>query len=474
MNNQLKPRHPILVVDDETSILMAIDTSLRMAGFNNIITCQDSRKVMDIFSSQDIEICLMDLNMPHESGETLLSHVTQTFPDIPVIIVTGDIDMETAVRCIKAGAYDYVVKPVKKDRLIASVTKGLEYRNLRRENKSLKKHMLSDTLENPEAFEEIITQNKKMFSTFQYVESIAQTLQPVLITGETGVGKELFARAIHRLSTLKGQLVAVNVAGLDDNIFSDTLFGHVKGAFTGADHARSGLIEQAKHGTLFLDEIGDLTIGSQVKLLRLLQEGEYMPLGQDLHKLTDARIVVATNKDLWDLKEQGKFREDLIYRLMTHHFHIPPLKDRMDDLEMLCHYFLDDAAKTLGKKKPGLPKELIPLLSIHDFPGNIRELKALIFDALSRHKAGMLSLDVFRAHVTKKHCKETSIQIFQTSKSMIFPEKLPTIKQMSMLLVEEAMKRANNNQSIAASMLGISHQALNKRLKQRKESNDQE
>jgi DNA-binding NtrC family response regulator len=185
--------------------------------------------------------------------------------------------VDTAVHCMKVGAFDYVVKPVEEGRLLSAVSRALDFRELKRENLALKQRILKEDLENPEAFKEIITKDKKMFSIFQYIESIAGSSQPVLIQGETGVGKELIARAVHRLSRPQGSFVAVNVAGLDDNVFSDTLFGHVKGAFTGAERDRSGLIEKASSGTLFLDEIGDLSSSSQVKLLRLLQEREYFP-----------------------------------------------------------------------------------------------------------------------------------------------------------------------------------------------------
>ncbi len=469
----LHPRCPIMIVDDEEPILLAIDTTLRMAGISNIITCADSRRVMALLSEQLIELMLLDLNMPHVHGERLLDTVSRDFPDIPVIIVTGAVDVETAVRCIKAGAFDYVVKPVEEDRLLTAVNRAISFQELKRENLALKQHILADTLEKPEAFGEIVTNNKKMLMIFQYIESISRTSQPVLIRGETGVGKELIARTIHNLSGLPGNFVAVNAAGLDDNVFSDTLFGHVKGAYTGAERARSGLIEQAAGGTLFLDEIGDLNHASQVKLLRLLQEGEYFPLGRDTPRRSDARIVAATNRNLSRLLETGDFRKDLNYRLRTHRIYIPPLRERLDDIPLLVEHFLEEAAQTLGRKKPTPSPELFTLLKTFSFPGNIRELQSMIIDAVSRHKTGVLSLQAFRSHIgrsqpdgsspTNQHSAASSSG---ESPSIIFTGlELPTIKQVTDLLVREAMKRANGNQSIAAGMLGISQQALSKRLK---------
>jgi DNA-binding NtrC family response regulator len=471
MNTRPIPPHPILIVDDEAAILLSMDTVLQMAGLNNVLTCQDSRQVMNLLAGRPVEAMLLDLNMPHIDGRELLGQINQAFPEIPVIIVTGAVEVETAVQCMKSGAFDYVVKPVEDERLVSAVHRALAFRELKRENQALKQHILSDALERPEAFANIVTRNKKMLAIFQYIESIAQTSQPVLIRGETGVGKELIARVLHALSGLKGHFVAVNVAGLDDNVFSDTLFGHAKGAFTGAESERQGLIQRASGGTLFLDEIGDLSPASQVKLLRLLQENEFFPLGRDDIKRANSRIVASTNADLWELQKSGKFRKDLNFRLATHRIYVPPLRERLDDLPLLIAHFLEQAARELGKKTPTPPEELVPLLRNYPFPGNIRELKTLLFDATSRHKDGILPLDVFKAHIRRYQAREVPATEGAESGAahgqagLAFPRKLPTIKQAADLLVAEAMKRANGNQTIAAGMLGITQQALSKRLK---------
>jgi DNA-binding NtrC family response regulator len=475
MNTRPIPPYPILIVDDEAAILLSVDTILQMTGLNNVMTCQDSRQVMNILASRPVEAMLLDLNMPHVDGRELLGQINQAFPEIPVIIVTGAVEIETAVQCMKLGAFDYVVKPVEDERLISAVHRAMAFRELKRENLALKQHILSDALEQPEAFAGIVTRNKKMLAIFQYIESIAQTSQPVLIRGETGVGKELIARVLHELSGLKGSFVAVNVAGLDDSVFSDTLFGHAKGAFTGAELERHGLIEKASGGTLFLDEIGDLSPASQVKLLRLLQENEFFPLGRDDPKRTDARIVASTNVDLWEQQKTGKFRKDLNFRLGTHRIYLPPLRERLDDLPLLIAHFLEQAATALNKKIPTPPEELVPLLRNYPFPGNVRELKTLLFDAASRHKDGILALDVFKAQIRRYRSREgpaAGDEEYSTPpgiEGLVFPKKLPTIKQAAELLVAEAMKRASGNQTIAASMLGITQQALSKRLKKTEE-----
>ncbi len=471
MNAAKHPLYPILIVDDEEAILLAIDTTLRMAGLDNVVTCGDSRFVMDLLSRGPAEVVLLDLTMPNLDGQALLTLIGRDFPDIPVIIVTGTVDVDMAVSCMKAGAFDYVVKPVEEDRLLAAVNRAIAFRELKRENFALKQHILSETLEQPEAFQEIITNNTKMLSIFQYIESIARTSQPVLIRGETGVGKELVARALHALSGLGGRFVPVNVAGLDDNVFSDTLFGHVRGAFTGADKPRPGLIAQAAGGTLFLDEIGDLSQASQVKLLRLLEEGEYHPLGRDEPRRTNARILASTHRNLWELQKEGKFRKDLNFRLRTHRIYIPPLRERVDDIPLLAEHFLAEAARSLSKRVPTPPPELFALLKTYHFPGNVRELKAVIFDAVSRHKAGVLSLDVFRAHIRAHQeregaAAEPSGALDSAPRPLVaFSEPLPSIREATRLLVEEALRRAGGNQSIAAGLLGVTQQALSKRLK---------
>jgi len=464
----LYPQLPILMVDDEMQTLNSFDFVLRSASMNHTIRCQDSRKVMVIFSSQEIEVVLLDLSMPYLSGEELLSTITKDFPEVPIIVITGSNDVDTAVRCMKSGAFDYMVKPVEKSRLISGVKRAIEIRELQRENKWLRAHVLSDKVEHPDVFSEIITNSPAMKSIFQYIEAISPSPQPVLITGETGVGKELVARAIHRLSHRSGPFVPVNVAGLDDNVFADTLFGHRKGAFTGADQTRGGMVEQASGGTLFLDEIGDLSPASQVKLLRLSQNGEFFPLGSDVARRSDARLLVATNQDLEFLQSSGRFRKDLYYRLCAHHVHLPPLRERREDLPLLIDYFLETASQTLGKKKPTPPRELFILLSTFHFPGNIRELQSIILDAVSSHQSGKLSLEVFKSYIRQKHpAFDVDSKPLPPGEDLLisFSEQLPTFKQAEQSLLIEAMKRAKGNQAIAAQMLGITRQALNKRLK---------
>ena len=351
MNKTKYPSLPVLLVDDEEQFLLSASFTLSSAGINNIVECQDSREVIQQLADQDFELIVLDMLMPYVSGSELLPKITQDYADIPVVIITAVTELETAVECMKSGAFDYLVKPVDDERLVTCIQRAIEFREMRNENTLLKQYLLSDRLEHPEAFSAIITQNNTMRSIFQYVEAIAGTSLPVLITGETGSGKELIARAIHDVCGRTGEFVPVNVAGVDDTLFSDTLFGHKRGGFTGADRDRKGLIEQASGGTLFLDEIGDLSLESQVKMLRLLQEGKYYPIGSDMPKLTDARMVVATNKDIDAMQRTGQFRKDLYYRLQAHHIHIPPLRERREDIDLLVEHFLQAAPMRVFTQK---------------------------------------------------------------------------------------------------------------------------
>jgi DNA-binding NtrC family response regulator len=347
------------------------------------------------------------------------------------------------------------------------VKRAIELRELQRENRLLKARVLSGEMEHPEVFSEIITDSEAMRSIFQYIEAISNTSQPVLITGETGVGKELVARAIHKLCNRKGDFVPVNVAGLDDNIFADTLFGHKKGAFTGADQPRSGMIEQASGGTLFLDEIGDLSPASQVKLLRLLQDGEFFPLGSDIAKHSDARVVVATNQNLQALQESGRFRKDLYYRLRAHHIHIPPLRDRYEDLPFLVDHFLEKASKTLSKEKPAPPAELSGLLATYPFPGNIRELESMIFDAVTSCKTERLPLEPFRSYIRQDESVVQTQATGQPDATATLKEKIDTISQITeKQMIIDALNKTNQNRTKAAQLLGISRRTLQNKIKE--------
>jgi transcriptional regulator with PAS, ATPase and Fis domain len=338
---------------------------------------------------------------------------------------------------------------------------------------SLKTHFLDSIPVDDRAFASIITDSDRIRSLFKYIKAVAPSGYPVLITGETGTGKELFARAVHDMSGRGGKYVAVNVAGLDDNHFTDTLFGHEKGAYTGADKVRDGLVSKASGGTLFLDEIGDLTESSQVKLLRLLQEKQYYPLGSDILKPSRARVIVATNRNIHDLVRKGTFRKDLYYRLRTHEICIPTLRERLEDLPILFAHFLEKAAVALGRKVPSHPGELLTLLRNYHFPGNVRELEAMVDDAVARHESGVLSMVSFKQAISLERdllspagFMEPAVEKSGDAQEarFSFTGVFPTIREVEDFLVKEALERSSGNQTIAADLLGITRQTLNKRL----------
>ncbi|MCE5244552.1 MAG: sigma-54 dependent transcriptional regulator [Syntrophobacteraceae bacterium] len=469
MSKTLYPSQPVLLVDDEIEGLRSLELALRSGGISNIVQCLDSREVMPMLAEREICAILLDLSMPYICGEEILPRIVQEYPEIPVIISTATNEVQTAVRCMQAKAYDYMVKPIEKSRLISGVTRAIEMRELQNDYLQLKSRMLSETLEKPQVFSTMITRSNRMHSLFQYAESIASSPHPLLISGETGVGKELMAEAIHKLSCRTGPLISVNVAGIDDTAFSDTLFGHKRGAFTGAVDPRKGLVERAAGGTLHLDEIGDLSSDSQIKLLRLVQEREYFPLGSDVPKVADTRIIVSTNQDLQALLARGLFRKDLFYRLRTHHLHIPPLRERLEDLPLLVEHFLCEAAASLDRKMPPVTADLLCRLSSHSFPGNVRELRAMIYDALGSGDSMRLSFERLETYMERGDppCVQAGQSPFASVSPAVYSdlEPLPTLKEAMQMLIGEAMRRTSNNQSMAARLLGISRQRLGRRLK---------
>ncbi|NJD36505.1 MAG: sigma-54-dependent Fis family transcriptional regulator [Betaproteobacteria bacterium] len=469
MSNNLLSEPSVLLVDDEAQLLQSASIVLRASGISEVLMLDDARKVLPLLASRTVGVIVLDLSMPHISGREILERLAADYPDIPVILMTATNDLETAVRCMQAGASDYLVKPVDGERLVASVRRALEIRALRTELFALKERLLADSPHKPAAFAEIVTQNPAMFAIFRYIEAIASSSpQPVLITGETGTGKELIAKALHRLSGRPGNLVAVNVAGLDDTLFSDTLFGHARGAFTGADRPREGLIASAGDGTLFLDEVGDLSMASQVKLLRLLQDGTYYPIGSDRPQRSRARVVVATHCDVRTDVDRGKFRKDLYFRLRTHHIQLPPLRARLEDLPHLVAHFVEKAAKSLGKPAPSVPLPLYQWLRNYPFPGNIRELEGMVFDAVARCRGTVLPLQSFKEAGSAGNPPLASPEWEHIAAGPAWlPDALPTLKDAEDALMVEALRRADGNQGVAANLLGISRQALNKRLTRR-------
>jgi DNA-binding NtrC family response regulator len=473
----------VLIVDDEDYVRASVEAALKSAGISDIATASEPIEAMEILSSRDVGLVLLDLSMPVMAGEELLMRIREEQPGAAVVVITGNRDIEKAVECMRAGAADYLVKPVERERLVATARRVIEHQELVRENEAIKERLFSDKLgaARASAFDPVATADQRMLQLMGYAEAIAKSSHPVLVTGETGVGKELFSRAVHELSGRRGELVAINAAGLDDALFADLIFGHRKGAYTGADSDLEGLIDKARDGTLFLDEIGDISQASQLKLLRVIETGEYFPLGSDLMRRGRARFIVATNRDLDAEVKSGRFRRDLYYRLRAHRIRIPPLRERLGDLPLLVERFVWAAAAELGKEPPRVPPELYPVLRGYEFPGNVRELQAIVFEAVN--VAGEeLSLSVFREAMGLAGATGAAAGGSEpkdggaagASPSFAFPNPLPSASELTELLFDEALKRADGNQSVAARLLGVSPQAVSKRLKSRKDKDERE
>ncbi|WP_136524915.1 sigma-54-dependent transcriptional regulator [Geomonas ferrireducens] len=445
---------PVVVVDDDREMLQVYRTLLQGHGVGSVVVFEDGNALVPFLRRADAAAVVLDLALPTVNGAELLRNLVEEFPHLPVLIITGVAEIGQAVACMRAGACDYLLKPLDNATFLCAIDRAL---GITADETRLRNRRMP--------FPDIVTEDRQMLKLLKRVQAISHSGQPVLITGETGVGKELFAEAVHRCSGKKGLMVTVNVAGVDDAVFSDTLFGHRKGAFTGAQEHREGLIRRASGGTLFLDEIGDLSESSQVKLLRLIQEHEYLPLGSDSAAKSDAGIVVATNREPKLLLEQGRLREDLFYRLSCHRIHIPPLRERKGDISMLLEHFVTLAAREMGKAKPWYPVELSRLLQQYHFPGNVRELQAMVYDAVALHEKGALSLNGFRSRIDLPPA-ELRTDEEQEVVTVTF-NGFPSIKQAQSQLISEALRMSNGNQGEAATLLGISRQALNNRLRRK-------
>ncbi len=462
----------LLIIDDESDFRESIALYLLDAGFT-VFEASNGREGIEVFERERPDIVFTDLRMPIMDGFEVISGITALSPDTPIIVISGTGLVKEAIHAMRLGAIDYIIKPILvMDELRLAIKRVLRESSLLMEIDLLKDTLLSGRLRHPEAFTAITTQCPGMIDIMMYLEAISITAQPVLVTGETGTGKDLLAQAVHKISGRKGNFVAVNVAGLDDQMFSDTLFGHVKGAFSGADQRREGLLVQAAQGTIFLDEIGDLCETSQIKLLRLLQEGEYYPLGSDVTKRTDARMVIATHRDIRGMAKEGTFRSDLYYRLCAHQIKIPPLRERNDDIPLLLDCFLKDAAEAFGKKKPTPPPELCSYLSLYDFPGNVREMKAMVFDSMARYDHGILSIESFREAIGSEFMVAKAAVNSTLKRSIILREgeieRMPTLDEAEVILIEQALEQGGGNQGVAALYLGISRNALNKKIIRRR------
>ncbi len=373
----MKPAVRIMVVDDEKIVRESLSVWLEKFGYE-VVPVADGRQALDLLDRQEWNILLVDLKMPRMSGIEVLNKALEMKPDISIIIITAYATVETAVEAMKAGAYDYLVKPIDPDLLTLKVRNIVEKQSIADENAKLREKI--DTIFH---FDEIIGNSRPIQEVLEMVGSVATSDATVLITGESGTGKELIARAIHRNSERRYKpFVSVSLGALPVNLVESDLFGYEKGAFTGADHMHMGKFELTNGGTLFLDEVGDMDPKVQVDLLRVLEEKACYRLGGNRKIPTNVRVITATNKDLMKSIEEGSFREDLYYRLNVVGIHLPPLREREDDVLLLVEYFLKKFCMKMNRKKEGLSPEAIKKFSSYEWPGNVRELENAIERAI--------------------------------------------------------------------------------------------
>ena len=441
-------KHRILVADDEKNIREGLAAALELDG-HEVVLASDGEEALKKFLKGDIDLVLSDLRMPGMPGEELLEKILLDNPLTPVIILTGHGTIETAVKAMHLGAWDFLTKPVNLDYLSLLVKRALSNRELQ-----LKHKRLEEELEKSRQFKSIIGKSAVMRKVFDTTNKAAPTRASILITGESGTGKELVADAIHGLSPRKEKpLIKVHCAALASSLLESELFGHEKGAFTGAASRKRGRFELAHEGTLFLDEIGEIDQNIQIKLLRVLQERKFERVGGEESIEVDVRIVAATNKDLKAEIEKGNFREDLYFRLNVVNIHVPPLRERKEDLPLLITSFLNEFANENGKNIKGISDKARSCLYAYSWPGNIRELRNCIESAVVMSGGSLLTEDDLPPGL-KSAGDEDFIRIPMGS----------SMEEAEKIIIRETVSAQKGNQSKAADVLGIGRKTLHRKL----------
>lgn len=470
----------ILLVDDEPQILQSQESLLRLHDYHSILTAGSVQQAQARFETTEIAMAIVDLSLHEESGLELIRWIHHESPSTVVLVVTGASELSLAVECMRAGAYDFLVKGSDSGRFPAAVRNALAHRRSELENRRLRGALFSDSLKIPAAFKKFTTRSRAMQNIIAYLDAVAPLPDPVLITGETGVGKELIARAVHTASGRTGPFLAVNLGGLDDQSVSDTLFGHVRGAYTDAHANREGLLRAAAGGTLLLDEFADISIDTQVKLLRLIDSGEFMSIGSDNVLHAQTRLVFATNRDLQVEITRGHFRRDLYFRISSHLVEIPPLRDRPEDIEPILLQVLSSESKRLGRTVATPTPELLEHLTSQPLLGNVRELQQLVVAALVH---GSWRVDSFPGPGRQQGAAppappqpqlqpqpQPPERDFPNSTQVAFGSQLPTPTTVIEALLIEADRRYPNNRTQAAQAIGLSPQAFANRWKRMSET----
>ena len=450
-NNQGK--HHLLVVDDEEVIREGMRRILSAEGYH-VDTSASGRTAIEKIQEQDFDVVITDLKMPGMDGMEVLKTIKILQPEVPVVIITGYSTVDTAVEAMKNGAFDYIAKPFTSELIIDKVRKAVDYKTLAIENFSAKKKLSAGA-----GFDDFVGESVEMQKVYRRIMQVAPTDSTVLITGESGTGKELVARAIHKKSLRHDHpFVAVDCTSLPETLLESELFGHVKGSFTGAIHSKTGLFKVADGGTLFLDEISNISLATQAKLLRVLQERVLTPIGDTRPVPIDIRLVVATNINLRAMVDKGSFREDLFFRINVIPVNLPPLKDRKGDLPLLILHFLRKFSEEVGKDVRGLAPDAMAVLEGDAFPGNVRELENIIERAVVLCEGDVIQkanlelrsaeeeryLDPDIVPLSLEELKETKKQIRERS-----------VEPIEKAFVLNALKRNNWNVSQAAEETGM-------------------
>jgi DNA-binding NtrC family response regulator len=448
----------ILIVDDEDVVLRSTVRILESTASYTLTTARDATEALRALAQTPFDLAILDVMMPGMDGVELLRRIKESHPDTEVIMFTGLAQVATAVSCMKLGAIDYVSKPFDPDELRLAVARALEHRALRRENESLKQ-----TIDAKYRLDRMIGQSPAMQQLYRLIAQCAATHSTVLLTGESGTGKELVARAIHHNSLRSsGPFVAVDCGSLSEQLLESELFGHARGAFTGAVARKKGMVEVAEGGTLFLDEIGNIPLSIQSKLLRLIQAHEFRAVGDTQVQMANFRLVAATNKDLAGMAAEGSFAADLYYRLAVFPIHLPPLRERRDDIPGLAHHFLRIFARELNKDIETISESAMSALTSHDWPGNVRQLENAV------HRAAILCSDkVLRAaHLEGVVDLRSAPEVPRTGEELKQLKKTlreKSVEDLERQFVLEALKRNDWNVTRSAqetAMLRANFQAL--------------
>lgn len=445
----------ILIVDDEKNYLVVLEALLNPEGYE-IIGMEDPFKALRFIADSDLDLVITDMKMPGMDGMELLEKTKQLKPDLPVIMMTAHGTIEMAVEAMKKQAYHYITKPFQNEELKLTIRKALETNRLIRENRRL-----SEALSDRFQYGNIIGKSKPMQAIYDLIAKVAQSKASVLISGPSGTGKELIAKAIHYESPRKnGPFVSINCGALTDTLLESELFGHEKGAFTGAISMKKGRFERADEGTLFLDEVGDMPQSLQVKLLRVLQEMEFERVGGTKTIQVNVRVISASNRNLKEDVADGLFREDLYYRLNVIQIEVPPLRERPEDIRLLVNHFIEKYRLDGGRDTIELSPEVWKALYNYSWPGNIRELENLIERAVVLNSGAKIELDDLPGEFTNKQ-EELDIERF-------IPLGTPlqsTLEEIEEKLIRRALDRCNNVQAHAAEMLGITKSLIQHKLK---------